>query len=276
MSKTAIPYHRGYSSSVEGTTQGDPIAMAIYAIAVIPLMLMVLEETKQLQNKQTKMAAYADDLSAGGNISNLKFWWDSLNMIGPKFGYFPEASKCWLITKSKYKDDAEQIFTGSNIPITTEGKRHLGAVIGNKKHKEEYVYEKVTSWYNELILLSEIAKIEPHAAYCCFVNGYKHKLTYYMRTIPEISHLLIPIEDVIRTKFIPAITNGVFVSDEERIILSLPPKYGGLGLPIFPKISNDEYANSVYITTKLTDNIVNQNYRYEGDSELNKKKQNQK
>ena len=48
-------------ASSKGTTQGDPIAMAIYAIAVIPLMLMVLEETNQLPDKRTEMAAYADD-----------------------------------------------------------------------------------------------------------------------------------------------------------------------------------------------------------------------
>ena len=33
--------------SSKGTTQGDPVAMPIYALSVIPLMLMVLEITIQ-------------------------------------------------------------------------------------------------------------------------------------------------------------------------------------------------------------------------------------
>jgi len=32
-------------------------------------------------------------------------------------------------------------------------------------------------------MLSEIARIEPHAACACFTTGLKHKLTFLMRTI---------------------------------------------------------------------------------------------
>ena len=51
---------------VDGTTQGDPIAMAIYAIAVITLLLMVLETVSNFSNNNVKMAVYADDFIAGG------------------------------------------------------------------------------------------------------------------------------------------------------------------------------------------------------------------
>ena len=38
---------------------------------------------------------------------------------------------------------------------------------------------------------------------------------------------------MILTKFIPAITGGIYVTPDERYLLSLPGKYGGLGIPIF-------------------------------------------
>ena len=46
--------------------KGDPTAMAMYAIATIPLIMILLELTEKFPNKQTKIVAFADDLSAGG------------------------------------------------------------------------------------------------------------------------------------------------------------------------------------------------------------------
>ena len=63
----------GETQSMEGTTQGDPIAMAIYAIAIIPLILMLVTEANQVDNT-TKTAAYADDLTAAGTIIRLRNW----------------------------------------------------------------------------------------------------------------------------------------------------------------------------------------------------------
>ena len=72
----------------EGTTQGDPVVMPIYALSVIQLMLMVLQITITKTNSDAKMGAYADNFSAAGSISSLKYWWDTLSELGPKFGYF--------------------------------------------------------------------------------------------------------------------------------------------------------------------------------------------
>ena len=55
-----------------------------------------------------------------------------------------------------------------------------------------------------------------------------------MKTIPKIGYLLERIDNIIITnKFIPVITRGKQVSAIERRLISLPPKYGGLGIPIF-------------------------------------------
>ena len=58
--------------------------MPIYALSVIPLMLMLLEITNTKTNSDAKIVAYADDFSAGGSISSLKYWWDILCELGPK------------------------------------------------------------------------------------------------------------------------------------------------------------------------------------------------
>ena len=61
----------GEIRSSEGTTQGDSTAMAIYAIAIIPLILVIVDITHQ-DGSSTKTVAYADDFTAAGKIHQLK------------------------------------------------------------------------------------------------------------------------------------------------------------------------------------------------------------
>ena len=58
---------RSEIQSMEGTTQGDHTEMAIYAIANIPLILMLVVKAHPIDNT-AKAAAYADDLTASGTI----------------------------------------------------------------------------------------------------------------------------------------------------------------------------------------------------------------
>ena len=55
------------------------------------------------------------------------------------------------------------------------------------KYKCEYIQNKNDELINEIKILSMIAKTEPQAAYSCFITAFKHKPSYIMRTIPDIS-----------------------------------------------------------------------------------------
>ena len=134
----------GEIQSMEGTTQGDPAAMVIYAIAIIPLILMLVEIRMQ-DNNHTKKAAYADDLTVAGPIDQIRIWWNTLCRLGPKFDYFPEGCKSWIIVRENAKERAQTIFDNAKIKITTDGQRHLGAVIGTANFKQNYM--KDTSGY---------------------------------------------------------------------------------------------------------------------------------
>ena len=59
--------------SSEGTTQVDPTAMSIYAIAIIPLVLMIMEIMSTSPDNTSKMVAYADDFTAGDTAKDLKY-----------------------------------------------------------------------------------------------------------------------------------------------------------------------------------------------------------
>ena len=118
-------------------------------------------------------------------------------MLDPKFGYYPEESNSWLIVKEKAKQRAFTVFKDTAIKITTEGQRHLGAVIGSSEYKREYVQNKIDDLINEIKVLSMIAKTEPQAAYSCFITAFKHKPSCVMRTIPDISDQLNQLDEVI-------------------------------------------------------------------------------
>ena len=51
--------------SQEGTTQGDPLAMAMYAIVITPLI-------HHLEDEEIKQVWFVDDATAGGNLAGLK------------------------------------------------------------------------------------------------------------------------------------------------------------------------------------------------------------
>ena len=115
----------------------------------------------------------------------------------------------------------------------------------------------VNEWVAELKLLTKIAKFYSQGTYCTFTSGFRQKFNYVIRTIPNISHLLQPIENVIREEFITSLFEGRTCNDEDCQILSLPVKLGGMGITNITSISNIEYQNSKKITKNLVDKIKN-------------------
>ena len=113
--------------------------------------------------------------------------------------------------------------------------------------------------------MTSIATTELQAAYSGFTAGFKHKMTYYIRTIPNLSANLKPLDEEIDNKFIPAITEGHHCSDDERRLLSLPVRLGRLGIPILSELCEREYDNSIKATEQLAGRIQAQLSAYDID-----------
>ena len=77
------------------------------------------------------------------------------------------------------------IFANTGITITCDGKKHLGACIGEENFKSVYVKRKVEDWIDEIKELARKARIQPHAAYVAFTQGIQHRSTLW-RTISNI------------------------------------------------------------------------------------------
>ena len=247
--------------SAEGTTQGDPFAMPTYGIGLTPL----LDLLKEIPMIEVKLAAFADDLAGGGSLKDLKQWWDAINVIGPLYGYFPKASKSWIIVKEEKYEEATKIFKDCAINITTEGHKYLGGIIGKEDFKASHVESIVEEWVRQIKILAKIAKSQPQAAYSAFTSGFVSKFNYHLRTIKGIGELMEPVDNAIDQYFIPALTEGHRCSTDERKLLSLPVKLGGLAIPILSDIADNEFENSKDITRDLTGRIVSQTKEFPGN-----------
>lgn len=227
--------------------------MAMYALAVRPLI-----DRLQSSTRTVKQAWYADDATGIGSCSELRIWWNNLLEHGKGFGYHPNASKTYLVVKDNQLEKAKKAFAGTNVNITTEGKRHLGAVIGSSEFKDLYVREKVKTWTGEVIQLAKIATTQPHAAYAGFTHGLSSRWTYVQRTIPDIKHLFQPLEDAIHQIFIPSLTGRPPCSKPIRDLLALPVRLGGMGLINPTDMSNINFQASEKMTAPLVEIMLSQ------------------
>ena len=148
--------------------QSDPLAMPWYLVST-SIMIQNLRAHCPMVNQ----VWLADDSAGGRRIPQLCDWYKQLSKEGEKFGYLVNGSESWLIVKSEaLADEAKSVF-GDEVYITTEGQRHLRAVIASQEYKGQYCEEKIRMWKEEIERRSEIAKSQPHTAYIAFTEGYK-------------------------------------------------------------------------------------------------------
>ena len=100
--------------------------------------------------------------------------------------------------------------------------------------------------------------------------GFKHKFTFFLRTVPDIADYLLPIEKTLRSSFILAITGGYIMFSTERALLELPVKFGDLGLQNLYQVANIELLNSKETTGELYEDVITQNKDFQIDNEKTK------
>ena len=101
-------------------------------------MIHLLPEFISINHQSAKEVAFSDDFTVAGKLATIRDYGGKLTVLGPKYGYFPEASNSYLIVKEDKLSEARNVFNDSDVNITIEGKRHFGAVIGSNEYREEY------------------------------------------------------------------------------------------------------------------------------------------
>lgn len=106
----------------------------------------------------------------------------------------------------------------------------LSCPVGSLGYIESTISRKVEGWCKTSRELVGIAMSQPQSAYTAFTHGLFGEWTYLFRTCQIEERHLRPLEAAMRHEFIPSLLGRDAISDLERELLSLPTRFGGLGL----------------------------------------------
>ena len=156
-------------------------------------------------------------------------------------------------------EEAKRLFSGMGVQITTEGKRLLGAVIGNNDFEEKFTETIISPLIQQVSRLAEVAQTQLQAAHAAFTHSLIGKWTFLTRTSSSsIAKHLQTLEDAIRLRLIPSLTGRSPPGNDEGDLLALPPRVGGLGIVNPTKEVEIKQANLQHVTAPLVIHIVEQ------------------
>ena len=119
--------------------------MSAYGVGITPLFKL------SGQHLTVKQAEFADNLIGAEKLLDLRKYWNNVNKYGPPLGYNPKDTKSWLVVKDELLVAATQISDGTNINITSQGRKYLGSCVGAYEARLQYANSLVTKWMRKRI-----------------------------------------------------------------------------------------------------------------------------
>ena len=205
-------------------------------------------------------SAYADDIQTTGRISDCLRAVGVVRKKGPTFGIRFNAAKSKAVVDESALVSAREYSLNSAEPEiqVVLSARNLGGVIGCKQTKIEFQKANAIKWAEEVKKLARIAPDNPQAVYTAFTSSQKAKWQYQQRVCqgdyPEEVYGVI--EVAIRTYMIPRLTGWNTTSPNERKMLALPVRHGGMAIDNPVESAADNYKTSLAATAVLQTLII--------------------
>lgn len=208
------PTHRGpqqrwgnYPFSGGNHTR-HPLAMPMYA--VLHFLIKRLPES-------VKQVWYANDTTAPGSVTGLRAWWDILARLWRNYGYFPNPSKTWLVSKEACYSEANVAFEHQCQCIFVLGDHIISMPLWALQLTLTSSYEKVEQW-------SSLLRQPPHSHSICSLQPW-----VLQQIVVYLSHTT-----MLATPPPPP----------PRDLFALPARQGGLGFRNKVKNSDLEFSAS--------------------------------
>ena len=180
--------------SREGVTQGDPLSMVLYGVALLPLA-----KALRARDRLVVQPWYADDAAMWGKARRNARVLRALVDLGPSYGYFPEPEKSWHVCAKEDEAAARQAFEEEGFPDIhyTEGYRYVGGYVGTLAKEVAWLRPKVEAWAAAVKTLARVALRYPQAAYAGLCMSLQAEWQYILRTVPGSGALMGPVENAI-------------------------------------------------------------------------------
>ena len=233
--------------------QGCVWGMILYGIGLMPLA-----ERLRREDPTVLQPWYADDFALQGPASCVAKLFHVLCCHGLSMGYFPEPEKCWVICPLSSEANARQVFSDASLPVSyCRGRRYVRGFIGSRATQDEWLSPMIQRWVTGIERLAAIVTRFPHSAYAGLVSCLSAEWQYICRTVPDVGPLLAPVEQALRTKFLPAITGLTGPIDNElRTLLRNGVKTGGLAIQDPTTSAASLYSTSVNATSMLAGTLI--------------------
>jgi hypothetical protein len=120
----------------EGVSQGDPLAMILYGVALLPLV-----EKLRVAVPEATTPWFADDAAAIGNALDNATALEFLAHEGKAYGWYAEPEKTHVICTKEEEPEVKAAFLSRGFVEVkfSRGQRYLGGFIGSEKAKHDWV-----------------------------------------------------------------------------------------------------------------------------------------
>jgi hypothetical protein len=184
--------HPGYTLlSSEGVTQGGPLSMVLYGLALVPLA-----KTLRQEHPEVVQAWYADDRLLKGRTSQVAATMTLLQRLGPERGYFPEPANSIVICSPEDRPRAEELLEAFSFKFT-DGYRYVGGFLGSDAAVSLWLPPQIQQWVSGVASLAKVTKRYPQTAYAGLTKSLQQEWQYLQRGVPNCRPAFEPVEEVI-------------------------------------------------------------------------------
>eukprot|EP00804_Cyclotella_cryptica_P022493 CCRYP_020698-RB/>CCRYP_020698-RB protein AED:0.28 eAED:0.28 QI:0/-1/0/1/-1/1/1/0/237 len=123
--------------------------------------------------------------------------------------------------------------------------------------QERWLQPMVQKWVSGVERLAKVAMRYPQSAYAGLVNCLQAEWQYLCRVEPGVGPHLEPVEEALRTQFIPALFGGQDpISNELRLLIAQGVKQGGLAIRNPVREAERLHQTSTEATSLLVESLV--------------------
>ncbi len=237
--------------SQEGVTQGDPLSMVLFGLAVTPLgnHLRALHPT-------ILQLWYADDYGLKGPASKARKVVEDVKTLGASIGFFVEPSKSLAICPENHQTAAQHHLEGLDLKLLT-GARYLGGFLGEDSDLEDWIKPKIQEWVRGIEELALVARRFPQTAFAGLAKSFQQEWAFLQRVVPASGPLFQEVETAINQTFLPSLfSDDCQLPDNFRETSTRPVRHAGLGIPDPTKSGEEQMEASKAITSTLTNSLL--------------------